>query len=80
MLPILPLDGGRVLGALLPSSLAQAYARTERYGMLIVLGMVVFPFLSHMLFGRSISLLSLILTTPLSELMTGIAHLFHLPL
>ena len=36
LLPILPLDGGRVLASILPIDLARAYARMERYGLLIV--------------------------------------------
>jgi Zn-dependent protease len=39
MLPILPLDGGRVLAGLLPPPLAGQFARTERYGLLVVLGL-----------------------------------------
>ncbi|MES2607964.1 MAG: site-2 protease family protein [Pseudomonadota bacterium] len=49
LLPILPLDGGRILAGLLPPSLAWHYSKTERFGMLIVL-----------LFMMSPSLLSLI--------------------
>ena len=37
MLPILPLDGGRVLTGLLPRRLAWRYAQLERYGMLLLL-------------------------------------------
>lgn len=37
LLPILPLDGGRVLTGLLPGRLAWRYARLERYGMLVLL-------------------------------------------
>jgi Zn-dependent protease len=37
LLPILPLDGGRVLAGLLPRAQAIAFARLERYGMLIVI-------------------------------------------
>jgi len=37
LLPILPLDGGRVLAGLLPPRQALAYARLEPFGMLIVL-------------------------------------------
>jgi len=37
MLPILPLDGGRVLTGLLPGRLAWRYAQLERYGMLVLL-------------------------------------------
>jgi len=38
LLPILPLDGGRILFGLLPRALALPYARTERYGIMLVLG------------------------------------------
>jgi Zn-dependent protease len=37
LLPLLPLDGGRVLAGLLPPTLARSYARVERYGFLILL-------------------------------------------
>jgi Zn-dependent protease len=37
LFPILPLDGGRVLTGLLPLRQAIAFARTERFGMMIVL-------------------------------------------
>lgn len=37
LLPLLPLDGGRVLAGLLPVRLARPFARVERYGFLILL-------------------------------------------
>ncbi len=37
LLPILPLDGGRIVAGLAPEPLAMAMGRIERYGMLIVL-------------------------------------------
>jgi len=37
LIPILPLDGGRVLAGLLPTSLAYKYSRLEPYGMYIVI-------------------------------------------
>src|SRR5512137_796106 len=40
MLPLLPLDGGRVLLGLLPKPLAHPFARTERYGMLILVALL----------------------------------------
>ena len=40
LLPIPPLDGGRVVVGLLPLELARAWAQLERYGILIVLGLV----------------------------------------
>jgi Zn-dependent protease len=43
MLPILPLDGGRALSATLSGKAGEKYARTERYGMLIVLGLLFIP-------------------------------------
>ena len=43
LLPILPLDGGRIVSSLLPDSWAYKYARTERYGIWIVLiGLICF--------------------------------------
>lgn len=40
LLPILPLDGGRILLGFLPAPLARGYARTERFGLLLVIGLV----------------------------------------
>jgi Zn-dependent protease len=37
LLPLLPLDGGRVLAGLLPLPLAIKFARLERYGFLILI-------------------------------------------
>jgi Zn-dependent protease len=37
LLPILPLDGGRILVGLLPRQLARQYARTERWGGYVLL-------------------------------------------
>lgn len=37
LLPILPLDGGRIVVGLAPEQIAAPMARMERYGMLIVL-------------------------------------------
>jgi Zn-dependent protease len=41
MIPLPPLDGGRVAVGLLPRALAQPLARTERYGMMILLGLII---------------------------------------
>lgn len=41
LLPLLPLDGGRILAGLLPRPLAAQFARTERYGMFILIGLLV---------------------------------------
>jgi Zn-dependent protease len=41
MIPLPPLDGGRVAVGLLPDRLAIPLARTERYGILVLLGVLV---------------------------------------
>ena len=41
LLPILPLDGGRVLAGILPRSIALPYMRLEPYGMIIVILLLV---------------------------------------
>lgn len=47
MIPIPPLDGGRVLTGLLPLPLARRFARTERYGFLVLIGLIfIVPLLS----------------------------------
>ena len=40
LLPVLPLDGGRVVFSLLPHRLAWQYGKTERYGMLIIIALL----------------------------------------
>jgi len=48
LLPIPPLDGGRVVNALLPARAADMYMRLERWGILLVLLLVfVLPRLTH---------------------------------
>jgi len=41
LLPLLPLDGGRILLSLLPRPLAIPYSNTERYGFFLVIGLIV---------------------------------------
>ena len=41
MIPLPPLDGGRVAVGLLPIPLARRLARTEKYGILLVLGLLI---------------------------------------
>lgn len=40
MLPLPPLDGGRVLTGLLPAALARPFAEIERYGFFILIGLI----------------------------------------
>jgi len=46
LLPILPLDGGRVLRGLVPESLGRQLDALERYGFIIVLGLLFLGLLS----------------------------------
>jgi Zn-dependent protease len=48
LLPILPLDGGRIVAGILPEDLARWWARSERFGLVLVLGAIlVLPYLFH---------------------------------
>ncbi len=40
LLPILPLDGGRIVAGLLPPKVSYAYSRTEPYGLFILLALM----------------------------------------
>lgn len=46
LLPIPPLDGGRILVAVLPRSLGKTIAKVEPYGMMILIGFIVWQFQS----------------------------------
>lgn len=45
MLPILPLDGGRILAGLLPTRWSVPFSRLEPYGLFIIGGLVLMPLL-----------------------------------
>lgn len=48
MLPLPPLDGGRVVTGLLPASLARRFAEIERYGLFILVGLIfILPWLGN---------------------------------
>lgn len=49
LLPILPLDGGRIVAGLLPGPLSYKFSRLEPYGLFIVLGLAVAGVLSVIL-------------------------------
>jgi Zn-dependent protease len=50
LLPILPLDGGRILAGLLPGPLSYKFSRLEPYGLFIVLGLAIAGVLGTILF------------------------------
>ncbi len=63
MLPIPPLDGGRVAVGLLPRMLAVPLARLEPYGMLILIGILILLPLAGSQFGLNLDVISGILRT-----------------
>jgi Zn-dependent protease len=70
MLPIPPLDGGRIVTGLLPYNMAARYSRLERYGLFIVIGlMFLLPFI-----GREIGV---DLSFALDFVMFGVKYLLH---
>jgi Zn-dependent protease len=61
MLPIPPLDGGRVAVGLLPNILAAPLSRLEPYGMLILIGILIVLPLAGTQFGLNLDVISAII-------------------
>lgn len=67
LLPLPPLDGGRVVAGVLPDRIAHGYARIEPFGLFILLGLLFLGILSKILSG------------PFEWMTTAIFQLFNLP-
>ena len=81
MMPLPPLDGGRVAVGLLPRALALPLARLERYGLLIIIGVVfLLPMLGRQL-GVDLEVFYWIVIVPVQWLFAWFAALagVHLP-
>ena len=63
MMPIPPLDGGRVAVGLLPRVLAVPLARLEPFGMLILIGILILLPLAGSQFGLNLDVISTVLRT-----------------
>jgi Zn-dependent protease len=63
MMPIPPLDGGRVAVGLLPRVLAVPLSRLEPFGMLILIGLLILLPLAGSRFGLNLDVISAILRT-----------------
>jgi Zn-dependent protease len=75
MFPLPPLDGGRILVSILPRPLAVAVARLERYGLLILIGLlIVLPMLGDRL-GVNLSVVSQGLSVATGVIVRVILHL-----
>ncbi|CAG0962875.1 hypothetical protein GPROT1_00942 [Gammaproteobacteria bacterium] len=73
LLPLPPLDGGRVMSSLLPSRLSYKYDKLEPYGLIILVVLMVTPILSMVLGGP----LGLVigLSMELAGIPPGVLHL-----
>ena len=75
MIPLPPLDGGRVAIGLLPRTLALPLARLERYGFPILIGLIfVLPFVGNRL-GLDLDVFSRLVMTPVRWLFPWFAGL-----
>jgi len=61
MIPLPPLDGGRVAVGLLPMPLAIALQRTERYGLFVLIGLVVLLPMVGRQFGLDLNIIWFVL-------------------
>lgn len=75
MLPLPPLDGGRVAVGLLPLSLARPFARLERYGILILITLIFFLPALGRYFGTNINVVSWLLSEPVNTIYRDILRI-----
>jgi Zn-dependent protease len=72
MLPLPPLDGGRVAVGILPRALGNQLARVEPYGMFILIGfLMILPLLGQGL-GVNLNLFSRLIATPANVIIQAI--------
>jgi Zn-dependent protease len=75
MIPLPPLDGGRVAVGLLPRVLALLLARLERYGMPIIIGLLfILPMLGSRL-GTDLDVLAWLISGPANAIVGAIIRL-----
>lgn len=75
MMPIPPLDGGRVAVGLLPRPLAMPLARLEPFGMLILVGLLILLPLAGSQFGLNLDVISAILRTLTGQVIQAVLFL-----
>lgn len=75
MIPVPPLDGGRVLVGLLPYRQAAAWSKIEPYGMLIIIGLVFFTNVFSHVISPFLHLGVNLLAGPQSGLVLGVTNL-----
>ncbi len=75
MIPVPPLDGGRVLVGLLPYKQANALSRIEPYGMMIIIALVFFTNLFSYILSPALKIGVQLLAGPQSGLVLGVTSL-----
>jgi Zn-dependent protease len=74
MIPLPPLDGGRVAVGLLPNVLALPLVRLERYGMLIIIGLLfILPMLGTQL-GMDLDIFGWLVAGPVNAAISAILY------
>lgn len=61
LLPILPLDGGRIVESFLPNRLAYNFSKLEPYGMIVIVVLLISGVISPLVFGGARQISDLIL-------------------
>ena len=75
MIPLPPLDGGRVAVGILPDKFAFPLARLERYGMMIIIGLLfIVPWIGREI-GVDLDILRLVIYWPTEMIVSGISWL-----
>jgi Zn-dependent protease len=72
MIPLPPLDGGRVAVGLLPEALAAQLARTERYGILILIAVIALVPMVGQATGYDLNLVAYVMDRPVNWLLSAI--------
>ena len=75
MIPVPPLDGGRVLVGLLPYRQAAALSRIEPYGMIVIIVLVFFTNMFSYIISPVLKICVLLLAGPQSGLVLGVTRL-----
>jgi Zn-dependent protease len=79
LLPLPPLDGGRIAVGLLPIGLAVPLARMERYGLIVLIAaFFLLPYAGEAI-GVNLSFFDLVIRTPVNWLMPFFTWLAGLP-
>ena len=79
MIPLPPLDGGRVAVGLLPEALAVPLARTEHYGILILIALIVLVPMIASSSGDHLDVLAYVVDRPVDWIMSAMRWVSGMP-